>query len=200
MSNNNQENIKIALYIAAGTIAAFIIAKTYKEFAKVLNSINPFADDDTDKAIQDQEAKTERLQYFNPEFIKGSPTGTALLTKAGAEAKARNIWDAIGFTYDEPLKIKAQFSTLSTKSQVSHLAKVFKEKFGKDLLGWLVNKMDTDEQQKILTQILARLDTLPDFFSPKVTPIVKKPSTPLLPKPQPIKKAVYNPLFTPGKI
>ena len=65
--------------------------------------------------------------------------------------------------------MKAVFSNIITKSQVSQLAKVFKDTHRVDLLTWMISKFDTDEQQKVLTQVLDRLNGLPDFFSPKAT-------------------------------
>lgn len=165
--NENKNNLY--LYGAITVLGVVIILTASKGLAKYLDSLNPFSDDETDKDIKKAEQKTDELGYFNPSFIKNAPAGTVLLTKKNADIKVRNLWDSVGLVYDEPEKMKAVFSNIITKSQVSHLAKVFKDTHKVDLLTWMISKFDTDEQQKTLTQVLNRLNKLPDYKSDKAT-------------------------------
>lgn len=169
MNEKELQHIKIVLYLGVGIGVTYILIASYKGIAGFLDNLNPFTDDKTDKDIKKVEDKTEALSYFNPSFIKNAPDGTVLLTKKNADIKARNLWDSVGLVYDEPEKMKGVFTNIITKSQVSHLAKVFQDTYKKDLLSWMILKFDTDNQQKILTQVLKRLNDLPDFFSPKST-------------------------------
>jgi len=199
MSEQDEKNIKLAAIITASIIAVYMATKFIKGVGETFDALNPWAKDDTDKRVDAAAERAEKLGYFNPAFIKNAPAGTALLTKKNADIKARNIWDSIGFIYDDPIKTKAAFSNIVTKSQVSHLAKVFYDTYKKDLLSFLTQKLDTDEQQKILSQIIERLNGLPDYFNPnqsKTTPIVKPPS--LNAKQKPL--FTYKPLFDAGKI
>jgi hypothetical protein len=171
MTNEN-EKIKI-IAVSILSIGAVIIAlKIFAGGSKILTSVLEglgISDDKTDTDIQKAEVKTDKLGYFNPAFIKNAPAGTVLITKKNCDIKVRNLWDSVGLVYDEPEKMKAVFSNIITKSQVSQLAKVFKDTHRVDLLAWMISKFDTDEQQKVLTQVLDRLNGLPDFFSPKAT-------------------------------
>jgi hypothetical protein len=178
---NENEKVKI-IAVSILSIGAVIIAlKLFAGGSKLVNSILEglgISDDETDTGIKKAEEKADKLGYFNPAFIKNSPAGTILLTKKNADVKVRNLWDSVTLTWDYPEKMKAVFSNIITKSQVAHLAKVFKDTHNVDLLAWLVEKFDTDKQQKTLTQVIDRLNTLPDFRSDKATsktPIVTLP-------------------------
>jgi hypothetical protein len=185
------KELRFVAYGIGAIIIVLIINKSFNAVGELLTALNPFAEDVSDKELKAKITDTEKRGYFNPSFIKNSPAGTALLTKKGAEVKARNIWDSVNFVYDEPARIKAQFSDIITKSQVSHLAKVFKEKFNKDLLEFLFDHMDKDDQQLMLKNLLETLDALPDFTSPKQpkTVPIAKPYTP-----KPILKVSNSPL------
>ena len=86
-----------------------------------------------------------------------------LLTDKNATAKAQGIKDAIGKFIDDPKRIKAIFDSLKTQSQVTFLAVKFKRMFNLHLLSFLRDKLDTEEQKKVLSEILAKIDRLPKY-------------------------------------
>lgn len=163
MKETTKEKLILAAAVALGIIIIIGGNKLINTTLQTLGLSPDKSDVDADKA----ETAADKLGYFNPAFIRNCPPGTLLLTAKNAQVKSYNIYNAIGIIYDNPERIKAAFSNIVTKSQVSHLATVFKQLYNKDLLSFLRSKLDTDEQQKTLTQILERLNKLPAFFPPK---------------------------------
>lgn len=193
-TNNTDEKIKV---IAVSIISIGAVILAFKIFNFGTGFFTGIAEklglkaDETDKNVETAHLKADEKGYFNPAFIRNCPAGTILLTKKNAEIKARNLYDSVGFIYDDPAKMKAVFSNIITKSQVSHLAKVFNDKFHKDLLSWLFLKFDTDTQQQALTEVLSRLDKLPDYFSEKAN--LKTPKA--IPPPLIKKTVTYKGIF-----
>jgi hypothetical protein len=161
----NEKDKQIIIYSVAAALVVIIIVGGTKLIKGITDGVNEiFGDDKTNKAVDAAETQADKLGYFNPSFIRNAPPGTLLLTMKNAKVKATNIYNAIGVIYDKPENIKAAFSNIVTKSQVSFLAEIFRQDYKTDLLSFLRSKLDTDEQQRILAQILNRLNTLPDYL------------------------------------
>jgi len=156
-----QEDAKALAILGLTATAIVIIFVFYKQITTSLSSV--FGADESDKKANKAADRTEKQGYFNEVFIRNPPPGTLLLKMEQARIKSSNIFTAIGVVYDNPERIKAAFSNIATKSQVAFLAFVFKQMYNRDLLTFLREKLDTDSQQRVLTEILTRLDKLPNF-------------------------------------
>lgn len=161
-----QEDAKAVAILAVTATVIIIGAVMINDIIKGIKAVFG-GEDATDKRANTQGEKAERAGYWNPSFIRNPPAGTLLMKQANADIKATNIYKAIGVVYDEPAKVKAAFSNIVTKSQVAFLAFTFNAKYGKDLLTFLRDKMDTDEQQRVLAEIIERCNKLPDYFPAK---------------------------------
>jgi hypothetical protein len=76
--------------------------------------------------------KSNPFDYKN--FLNNAPSTALLITKANATQKAIKIYDALSCYGDDEETIYSVFRGLNTQSQVAFLAKVFAEKYGKDLV------------------------------------------------------------------
>lgn len=74
---------------------------------------------------------------FNVNFWKQAPAGAKLLKVADAQKYAKDIWDSVGWFYDDFEKVYSIFKQLRFQSQVSFLADTFQQQYKKDLLAWL---------------------------------------------------------------
>jgi len=88
-----------------------------------------------DTVTLDQQASNPG-SFWQPSFWRNT-TNPMLLTRASAEALAREIYNASGYWNDDEDKIKAIFKSLNFQTQVSFLADVFNQLYGADLLSWL---------------------------------------------------------------
>lgn len=159
MTNEESKNIVI---LAAGATVIIIAIVSFSKILKALEGM--FGEDESDKAVNAAATAAEKAGYWKEAFIKNPPAGTQLLTMANAKIKADNIYKAIGVVYDKPEQIKAAFSNITTKSQVAFLAWMFKKDYRIDLLEFLRQKLDTDEQQRVLTEILEYTASLPNYY------------------------------------
>jgi len=61
------------------------------------------------------------------------------LTAASADAIAKQIYDSFGFFSDDENKFKDAFRKFKTQAQIAQVAKLFSQKYGKDLLEFIKN-------------------------------------------------------------
>lgn len=97
---------------------------------------------------------------FAPTLWK-SVMSAKIFTSAYAQELAKTVWDSVGYAWDTPNKAAGAIKQCKCKTQVSFLADTFQKKYSVDLLTWLHNKFDRDEQKIVLNQILAYVDALP---------------------------------------
>jgi len=99
-------------------------------------------------------------------FFAAVPKGTSytILTAASANSIAKSIYDSFGFFYDDEQKFKNAFRLLKTQAQVAQIAKVFSEKYGKDLLSYIkdgygplpsagLSQSDYDDTLKLVSKL-----------------------------------------------
>ena len=74
-------------------------------------------------------------------FFAALPQGTkyTILTGASADAIAKQIYDSFGFFSDDENKFKDAFRKFKTQAQVAQVARLFSQKYGKDLLEFIKN-------------------------------------------------------------
>jgi hypothetical protein len=152
-SNKGAEWIRVLMPIII-IVILFVIANKFiknilKPIGDVTDSLNitdTKEEKAAKKALQDNlnalNKKTD-TNPFNPLFYKNlakkinpNTQRVVLATVAAREALSKQIYDAIGYLYDSPEKIEGAFKQLSYKSQISHLADHFQNKYKTDLLSF----------------------------------------------------------------
>ena len=94
--------------------------------------------------------------YWSPKYfqILNIPSGITKLNQAGIDKVVEMFWDSVGYVYDSPAKGLAAVKQVTSGYQLSQVANGFSQKYGLDLLGWMENKYDTEEQKRYLVEIL----------------------------------------------
>ncbi len=100
---------------------------------------------------------------FSPAFYKNAPADSKLFKSAFADQLARQIYDSVGVFYDDPESALAAIKQCTTKSQVSFISDRFNVMFKKDLITWLDQKFDTNNQKRILREIYSYAASLPKY-------------------------------------
>jgi hypothetical protein len=98
---------------------------------------------------------------FNPGFYKGK-VGASLITKASAEALAKQIYDAVGNISDDENAVYAALRTLKAKTQLSFLSDVFTQKYAADLYQYLRRNFN-DSEMAVVNSIANNLSGLNGF-------------------------------------
>lgn len=167
MTEQNREDLKIILILS---IAIFVIFSGKKIIDSILESLNLI---DT-KEEKERKQQTEVLQnlsvsFFNPNYYKIIPKGYKetyqIIPFPLASQAAEMIYKSIGTFYDSPEATKTAFYKAKTKADVSKIAHAFQYKYGKDLLTWISDKLDTQTQKNVWLKILKELNKLPDGFT-----------------------------------
>ena len=166
---------KMIVYAIIGITGIYIFKSFFNKVLETVGVIPDETDRDAEKAVK----KADRKKYFSRSFNQGVKGNILLLTDKNAKIKANNIYNAFGLLSDKADIVKAQFDNLRTKSQVSQIAVVFYQIYGRELLSFLHDKMDTDSQQKTLANILNQLDKLPNYWDKGYTPVKREKKPPL---------------------
>lgn len=144
-----------------------LVIAIYFLFARPLFQKLGLAKDKTDKLIENQENQTPKENAFSPNFYKYAPVGSLLLKRAQAEQLANQLFDALGYWYDDEAKVIGVFRSLKTKSQVSFLSDVFNQLHNVDILEfmrkgkgvmWEAGLNDTE-----LAQVINIVNQLPKY-------------------------------------
>lgn len=153
-------------------IVVFVVLKgTGNAIGSVLETLG-LKDSANDKRAENASAQAEKLGYWKDTYISSINPKTHTFKNIGTQAKAdtmvKTIYDSIGLIYDSPEKIVGVFNQLAYKSQVCILAYNFRLKYKKDLLSFLVEKLDTEAQKKSLANILNYTNNLPSGIDKKL--------------------------------
>jgi hypothetical protein len=92
---------------------------------------------------------------FNPQFYKTVPNAV-LLQKESAKQLASLIYNAMGYFDDDEDQVYAVFRQLKAKTQVSWVAEIFYQTYGKDLYSFLSSRLSEDEMT-VINQIVSGL-------------------------------------------
>ena len=92
---------------------------------------------------------------FSPNYWQGKP-GAQLITVAYADQLCKQIKDADKYFNDDEPAVYAVFKALKYKTQVSWLAYRFSLLYKKDLYGFLIGFLDTNEMA-IIADIVSKL-------------------------------------------
>lgn len=108
-------------------------------FSGVINKI--FHIFDKSQEVKDNEAAASK-NYWSPNYYKEvmQQYGSAhILTYNGAVALSKDIYEALAHVFDEDDIVIGIFQKLTYKTQVSYLADIFQQKYGKSLYTYLLN-------------------------------------------------------------
>ena len=102
-----------------------------------------------------QQNATSIKSPFSANYYK-SVKNALILTKSGADAFAKTIYDAIGFFTDDESAVYGVFRQLKSQTQVSFLAEAFYNNYGTDLYSYLAKNLN-DGEMAIVNQIVNSL-------------------------------------------
>jgi predicted ATPase len=100
---------------------------------------------------------------FNPTFYKSAPAGTKLKTQGFLSDLATEIFNSVGYVYDDPEAGFAAIKQLESWAQVSQLSDKFNQLYKKDVYSWLKIKYDTTTQKDVLAKIVNYAVSLPKY-------------------------------------
>jgi hypothetical protein len=144
------ENSKALVILIGGVVLVVLLAvyinKTFGGLGKFFGSISDALGITDSPETQQLKATIQAAKNtsaspaspWSPQYYKDTPAGARLMTQAGADALASQIWDSVnwltGWHMDE---VVGAIKQLSAKSQVSFLADRFQLVYNADLLTWI---------------------------------------------------------------
>lgn len=174
--NNTAEMIRVLTPLII-IVALYFVGKKF--FSSLFSPITGLAEGLNISDTPEEKKKLKKLQDnleainnassnknpFDPNYwdlLKiGKTQQVALLKVAKANELASRIYNAIGYIYDSPEDILGAIKQCKYKSQISFVSKYFYEKYKKDMLTWLADKLDTTYQKIILGDIITYVNGLP---------------------------------------
>lgn len=169
-TSNNSDNIKLVIYLAIGIIIFMVLKKftgIFSGLGQALGMSDTKDETNTKNAVEtttDNEQSKGNRSFWSPNWYKSPKAQKAkakLFTVAGAKTLSKQIYDSVGYIKDEPTKALAVFKNCRTQSQVSFLSEQFNKQYKSDLLAWLKEKFDTNEQKAVMSDILNYCNNLP---------------------------------------
>lgn len=100
---------------------------------------------------------------FNPAFFKSAPAGTPLMISSQQLEIVGEIWNSVGFIYDNSGQALGAIKQCRNWAQVSQVANMFQQKKNRDMYAWMKEKFDTDSQRETLNKIVDFSFKLPKF-------------------------------------
>lgn len=191
MTKQETENyIKIGLAIIAVIVILAILGKLGKGVDSFLESVGLKKTEEekkTDKDIQKEEGKLDNPQPasgagwqpsdFNvtapvqsiknlSDWINTQRTMRKAVTMNKWKPKtfagnAKKIYDSVGVISDKPNQGLSAIKDFTTKNGVAHLVNDFRLIYDRDMLSWLKDKYDTENQKKVYEEILSYINNLP---------------------------------------
>jgi len=144
---------KIALFSTIAVTAAVALfavrERNKKEISEIITKI---------KSGEGAQGTVDDIKFssaFNPEYYKSRPV-SELTTVASAQARAKTIYDAKGFFYDDEEVVFKVFNNAKSKAVISQISEAFAKKYGTPLYQFLRSMMWDSE----LAIIQARLKQL----------------------------------------
>jgi hypothetical protein len=119
----SEGDVKTIFWIVGGVLA-------FDTIKKILEALGFWKDQD---ARQLDAASSDPDSFWNPNYWKKSQNYSYAIDTPTAERYARAINDALGWFNDDEAAIIGIFKQLRTKANVSYLAYVYQQIFGKDL-------------------------------------------------------------------
>ena len=157
----------VVLVLAVIIIAFLILNKVFKLGSGVFTMFG-LQDSKEEQAYEQKIANTVKnnttagaVSRWSPTYYKQYGTTSNMLSIKDADRIASNFWDSVGYVWDTPSEGLAAVKQVTNATQLSQVVAAFYAEHELDLLGWLQNKYDTEEQKRILVQILNYAANLP---------------------------------------
>lgn len=172
------KNAQIVIAVGIVAIVGGVLYYVINEVEDVTDSVGGalgLTPDATDKAQQtaydavssggnDWNSLVWAPSKFWPQLAKKYPTtkyGRPLITAKNSQDRAAEIWGAIGVFYDSEEVILNTIKKQKNKMQIAMVVEAFQYKYNKDLLEWLRDKLDQDNEQKVFVKIIQYVNSLP---------------------------------------
>jgi hypothetical protein len=167
MNNKDIEKGKTIGTILIVAIIVFLVIKLggvlvafLRKFTQGLNITETEEEQYNEEKLTDIEKLGIDSNYWAGTYYKNVQSklkNTEVLALARAsylQEIAKQIYDSIGLLYDNPEQTIGAIKKIKNKAQISQLAEKFNQMYQLDLLTFLSQKLDTNDQQKVLKQIL----------------------------------------------
>ena len=141
-----KETIEILIMIAAVIVLVLIIKKSLRNAGEALNILDTEEEDKKEKEYEKNQTELE-LSAFSPLFFqteKAKNAKASIFTQATANRLTSQLKNSVGTFNDDEQMFVSVFKNCKTKSQVSFLAYVFKNKYSKDMFQF-INDYFNDE-------------------------------------------------------
>jgi hypothetical protein len=125
---------------------------------------------DEEREIEDsiEENFNKGKESWNPAFYLNAKAAGRIIQDLSAidQERLKNMIynQCVGYIYDSPSFCITAITTLKYKTQVSVLAHAFENAYGKDLLSFLTDRLDSTGQKKALEEILRHVAYLPNGY------------------------------------
>lgn len=165
VANSKAGQIAIILIVIVVIIIVFIfINKFIKSSNSFLEMLGLKDSKDTlelNNDLSSASGDAAKGNWLSPSYYKNGKPGTKLITRAIAEKLAKEVYDSVGYVYDDSTKAAGAIKQLQYKSQVSFMADIFQQKYGKDMKAFMDSGFDTEDQKKTLVEVYNYVKKLP---------------------------------------
>jgi hypothetical protein len=168
----NQESSKGAAILIVVIVAVILAVVLFKDLKKIFDNIIESL------GLAPSKEQTQNKEYINDEVNRQNALGsksawspvyyTVVSRDNGfafsveqAQKLCKQIWDSVGLVSDSPNLAAGAIKSCQNKRNVSFLADGMNDIYGVNLLSWLEQKFDTNEQREILAGILRYVNGLP---------------------------------------
>lgn len=143
--------------VIIAAVGALVVVGVFVFGKKILEVFN-IVDTKDERRDEKVIARAENSPALKPGYKK---QGQKTINYDKRQQLAKQIYDSVGYTYDDPEKMLSAIKQLENKTQVSQLVQHFQGQYQKDLFAWLKIKMDTETQKDALAQALKHIESLP---------------------------------------
>lgn len=143
--------VKIVIVIVVGVLAYFLVLRPILVKIGIIKSSEEIKQEDQTKTFASSTSSP-----FSPSYYKNAPGGAKLVTRATAEAIAKQIDSAIGNLYDDENAVYSALRQLQYKTQLSFVADVMAQVYHEDLYTLLVRNL-SDKEMAVVNGIAANL-------------------------------------------
>lgn len=157
----------VAIVLAVIIIAFLLLNKIFKIGSTVSDAVG-ITDSKEEQRYAAQIANAVKnstaagaTSRWSPNYYKQYGTTANMLSIKDSDRIAGDFWDSVGYLWDTPSEGLAAVKQCTNATQLSQVVASFYTEHSLDLLGWLQNKYDTEEQKRILVQILNYAANLP---------------------------------------
>jgi hypothetical protein len=153
--------IAIIIVVIAIVVIIFIFVNKYIKGANsILESLGLKNSKEEEKLNNDiASASKLSINVFAPSYYK-SVKSPKLIPESDAKKLAKDIYDSVGYVWDNSTQAAGAIKQLQYKTQVSYLADIFQNQYSRDMKTYLERAFDTDSQKNTLLEIFNYVNNL----------------------------------------